>query len=80
MRKIKVINYCTSVISTTFNRNFEEEVNDFLAEHPDAQVTYSTACSEHQYYLTAFVEYEITSPENENPNHYANVYDHFIYN
>jgi hypothetical protein len=77
MRKIKVINYCTSVISATFNRNFEEEVNDFLAEHPDAQVTYSTACSEHQYYLTAFVEYEKTYPEAKNLNHFAKVYDQY---
>jgi hypothetical protein len=59
----------------------DKEINKFLAQVKNPKIT---PMINKGYYVVA-VEYEVindnlTTIENENPNHYANVYDHFIYN
>ena len=59
----------------------DKEINKFLAQVKNPKIT---PMINKGYYVVA-VEYEVindnlTAIENENPNHYANVYDHFIYN
>jgi hypothetical protein len=59
----------------------DKEINKFLAQVKNPKIT--TMINKGYYVVT--VEYEVindnlTTIENENLNHYANVYDHFIYN
>lgn len=76
----------------TFGRVIMKQIQTFITNYPDSSFDKSINSllakvknpvihtNINKGYFVVLVEYETTSPENENPNHYANVYDHFIYN